>query len=511
MQIKSPSMNFEPHAPHIPPARYALAVFLLIFAAVVLLVPQAWGIKPASDDFPIINEVHRGNQQGVTVFFTHSATGQNYRPFKSLTLWAFGNLPGLPTYAWIRAAHLSAFLALGLITLLWVRTMQLGWPGTIAAGLIIFCHPTLPQAWGSIDGVDSLASTTFLWLGAWCAWRWRARLSGATALVLLCFQLAVGFKEYAFAMAPLSALVALCFAPPSRRWLSAIVLGGAVSIAILVMIIIRHYVVPLSNVGTQRGFEYILLTPRQIAQNFAVLGTGLLFFGNSIWVYVHQSARVLALVAVFVLVSASVIAGGVILRLRQNALPGAAQISMRRWVAFLLLSFVAASFPVWIMFHVSEMYLPPMIVPLALLGGIASDGYRRARKMVTVPIFVIALVGLVSSLWTIRIKIAGLRDVGDRAAAQIEQILSFLPPDAHDKRIAILFDSSQLPPRRTYAVYRMGDEVLLVHEIVLEWPRSGKNLKLTSKTDELLANPQDYDLILRWDAPSQRFIKVSPN
>ena len=52
------------------------------------------------------------------------------------------------------------------------------------------------------------------------------------------------------------------------------------------------------------------------------------------------------------------------------------------------------------------------------------------------------------------------------------------------------------------------DEVLLVHEIVLEWPRPGSNRKLTSKTDEPIANPQEYDLILRWDAPSRHFVTL---
>src|SRR5207248_4449036 len=138
------------------------------------------------------------------------------------------------------------------------------------------------------------------------------------------------------------------------------------------------------------------------------------------------------------------------------------------------------------------------------LCGLVADGYQKKRRPVPLFAGAILLAALCSSIWTIRIKIAGLRDVGDRAAAQIQQIISFLPPDAHDKRIAILFDSAQLPPRRTYAVYRMGDEVLLVHESVLDWPRPGSNLKLKSLTDQPLSDPQNYDLILRWDAPRRQ-------
>jgi hypothetical protein len=156
------------------------------------------------------------------------------------------------------------------------------------------------------------------------------------------------------------------------------------------------------------------------------------------------------------------------------------------------------------------MYLPPIVMPLALLAGMAADGYRRStNRTLQIAATSVLLAIVIGSMITIRSKVAGLRDVGHRAADQIAQILSFLPADAHDKRIAILFDSSQLPPRRTYAVYRMGDEILLVHEIALEWPRPGKNLRLTSKTDEPLADPQAYDLILRWDAKAQHFERIS--
>ena len=53
--------------------------------------------------------------------------------------------------------------------------------------------------------------------------------------------------------------------------------------------------------------------------------------------------------------------------------------------------------------------------------------------------------------------------------------------------------------------FQDGDEVLLVHESVLDWPCPGRNLKLKSLTDQPLVDPQNYDLILRWDARRQRF------
>jgi hypothetical protein len=415
-------------------------------------------------------------------------------------------LSGFSVYTWIRLLHLLGLLALGLVALLWVRTLRLALAGTIAVAAVILFHPALPQAWGSIDGMDSLYSTALLWLGAWCAYRFRDCLDRQLPLVLMLFVLAVGFKEYAFAMAPLCAWVAICFSP-RRRFLRAAIVGGAVCLAIVAILIIRQYVVPLSDVGTHRGFEYILLTPRQILLNFAILATGALFFGNSIFVYVHQSPAIFAMVALAVLLAGAVIAIGLLRYARQDRLDVPREREPARWIIFLLGSLLAGTFPIWIMFHVSEMYLPPIILPLALLCGLSADGYRQATTKARAVVALLAIVALISSLLTIRVKIDGLHDVGDRAAEQIRQILSYLPPDASDKKIAILFDTASLPARRTYAVYRMGDEVLLVHAGVLEWPRPEKNLRLTSLTNEPLPNPEQYDLILHWNNQARRFEK----
>src|SRR4029079_8514614 len=119
-----------------------------------------------------------------------------------------------------------------------------------------------------------------------------------------------------------------------------------------------------------RGFEYILLTPRQILLNFAILATGALFFGNSIFVYVHQSPAIFAMVALAVLLAGAVIAIGLLRYARQDRLDVPREREPARWIIFLLGSLLAGTFPIWIMFHVSEMYLPPIILPLALLCGL---------------------------------------------------------------------------------------------------------------------------------------------
>ena len=222
---------------------------------------------------------------------------------------------------------------------------------------------------------------------------------------------------------------------------------------------------------------------------------GLLFFGNSVWVFLRNDAIALAATGAAVLVAATIIIVG--LR-RAHA--------SRRWVVFLLASVVLSSFPASIMTHVSEMYLPPMIVPLALLCGLAAAGWARsgrAPRMFATVTFVLAMI---SSIWTIMIKVHDLRLLGERAEKQLRQVLDFVPLDAQDVRIMLLFDESVLPPRRTYSVYLMGDENLLVHEVCPEWLRPERNITLQSRV--IGRDSYDltlYDLALTWDAQTQSF------
>ena len=111
------------------------------------------------------------------------------------------------------------------------------------------------------------------------------------------------------------------------------------------------------------------------------------------------------------------------------------------------------------------------------------------------------------SIVTIRHKIAGLVEVGERADAQLKQVLTFVPPNAQNKRIMLLFERDELPPRRTYSVFRMGDEILLVHEPTLEWYRPGHRHVLQSIVvdDPATFDRTGWDVVLMWDAKTQRF------
>jgi hypothetical protein len=271
----------------------------------------------------------------------------------------------------------------------------------------------------------------------------------------------------------------------------------------VIEIVVRHFVI---RGGLEGGAKMLDFSPRQLAENVALFASGLLFFGNTIWVFAHQSSGVLAMVGGACLAATALIAIGLVRRARLEPAPS-------RWIWFFVVGLIIAAFPTILLYHVSEMYVPPMILPFAMLGGIAVDGLASTRAG-RGALFVIAPVALMSSVLTIRGKVDGLVDVGLRAEAQLRQVLSFIPPDTRDRRILLLFDERELPPRRTYSVFRMGDEILLVHELTPDWYRPGDDLKLQSFAvpDPAAAAKSDlangYDYVLLWDAAAQRFTRL---
>ena len=493
---------------HQPRLSHILLIILPLFAAQISLYHASFSVKPASDDFPVVHEILRGNTQGPGVFFRESMSNMHHRPFKSLAIWWFGRLSDTHREFWIRVLHFSGMALYLFVMSLWLSRMRLSMPAVITAAIMLLFHPALPQALSSIDGVDSLMSSALVWLGAWFAFVYRDRLGIAVPATLVCFLLAAGWKEYSFATVPLATWTLLCFSPPKARWLRAAVMFVCTCVVFALILVVRQRAMP-GGYGAVKGSTYLSLSPRQWVENAALMCTGLLFFGNSVWVFVHQSLAVFAIVGASVFIAALVIAVGIFHRLRTDADPkpndGAA-----RWIVFLLVSFIASTFPANVMFHVSEMYLVPAMLPMALLCGMSADGWLRIRAPLRFVAWVIAIVALLSSAWTVHQKVAGLVDVGDRADRQIQQVLSLLPPDAHDLKIALLFDLDRLPPRRTYAVYRMGDEILLVHPMVFDWIVPQRHLTLAAfPTSNPDYHADQYDITFIWDPQSESFKNIS--
>jgi hypothetical protein len=476
-----------------PPLSKILLIAGVIFIAQIACYYRSFGIKPASDDFPVVNEIVRGQREGPGAFFRQSFTRMHHRPFKSLGIWAAATIAPHHREFAIRVLHFSAMSGYAIVLALWIARLRLtGFGSAVACALVMF-HPALPQALGSVDGVDSIASSALIWLGAWFVLVWREHLIRALIAASVCFILAAGWKEYSFALVPLAVWTCLCFSTRAR-WRNSIILGIGLCIVLAAILAVRQRAMP-GGYGAIKGGSYVSHNPVQWIKNIVTLGLGLLFFGDSIWVYLHQTATVLGMVALSVLIAFATIVIGLFKR-------GASL----KWIAFLTGSFVAAGLPAIVIFHVSEMYLPPFLIPLALLCGLSAEGWKRASTAMRTIVGGLALVALFSSIWAIHVKIEGLRDVGNRAERQLRQILTLLPPDAHDLKIALLFDPHELSPLRTFAVYRMGDDMLLVHPVCFNWLVPDRHIEMASFwiTDQDY-HPADYDVRLRWDCKQQAF------
>lgn len=479
--------------------RFALAVFCLAIITQWLVYSQSFAVKPASDDWPIVNEIHRGNLHGVGVFFTDSVIQIGYRPLKSLAIWWFGNLDPNHRVAWIRALHLLGGMLFALSGMLWLRELPIRPTAFVAGMLLVTLHPVLPQCLASIDGIDTLASSALLWLGAWCLYRFRGRTVPALVTSLICFFVGVGFKENLFALAPLGLVIAWFFWPGAQRKRDLAIIAMTYLAAGASMILVRRLVI---RTGLESGFEMIRFAPLVLLKNAATFATGLLFFGNSIWVFEHQSPAVLAIVGASCLVALSLIMGGLWLRIRS-----ADANETMRWTLFFVIGIAAASFPTILLYHVSEMYVPPMAIPFAMLCALAIDGWlRRAAQPVKGIVFFVCGVALATSILTIRDKVAGLVRVGERADVQFNAMLEHIPPGTTNKKILLLFRPSDQAPGATYSVFKIADANLLVHAITPEYYRPGDNLRMDAR---VVDDPQNvdhtgWDYVMVWDARAAR-------
>jgi hypothetical protein len=86
-------------------------------------------------------------------------------------------------------------------------------------------------------------------------------------------------------------------------------------------------------------------------------------------------------------------------------------------------------------------------------------------------------------------------------------MISFLPPGASNRRIALVFLVGQLDRERTYSVYKMDYDVTAFDPIALDWLRPGMKLRTTiflvKRVED--ASVSGYDLYLLWDTDTRRF------
>ena len=237
----------------------------------------------------------------------------NYRPLQSLTMWAFGHISRAHLYFWIRVMHFIGMEAYATALFLWLAKMPIGRFGVVIAAAVFFLHPTFPAPLASIDGLASLYSSAALWLGALAVMKFPNSLLGLI-LVILAFVVGAGYKEYILGLGPLASLTAVMFVR-HRRWRWVLQVGTTLTIALVGLLVVRHFTIPPGL----SGVPYVCLQPKQWLVNAAILGTGLLFFGDSVWVFFHQTHAVLAAVAGSMVLISLVLARGILLRVRRDS------------------------------------------------------------------------------------------------------------------------------------------------------------------------------------------------
>ena len=491
--------------------RFVVLVLFLAILAQWLVYRNAFHVKPSGDDWTTWGEVLRGDRYGWQVHFLEG--GFRYRPLKGLLIWWFTKIDRQDPWPWIRVLHMIAAAGFAGAGALWLRELRVGRAGVVAGMLALTLHPGLAIAVASFDMVDTTACAALLWLGAWFIFHFRGRLAIALAGAIACLFVGIGFREYVFALAPLGALIALLFWPtPVRRArLNAGIIGGALLLAGLIAFQIRRIVV---TSGLQQGYSMLRFSPVQITVNFATLTAGLVFLGDPVWVYLHQSPAVLAMVGLACAAFVGLFAAGLWQRARAETAPedsAPREFSTARWVAFLLPAVAIASLPSTLLFHVSEAYLPPMLLPTALLVALAADGYaRRARGILRAAALTLGVLALASSLIVTDRKVDGIADAGERADAQMRQVRALVPSDIVDPKVLLLYKQSDLPPRSTFSVYRLGDDILLMRPIVEELYRPGDGMIIQGQHVDESGNvdTRGFDVVLMWDAKSKSFSRV---
>lgn len=500
------------NAQHPPlPWRFLLTLFGVIFALQLITYTRAFSVKPAGDDFgPPLFDYFVGNEQGPFSFYLKSYHGFSYRPTQALLAWAAVSMNPADPIAWL---HSLNFVGMGIIliaAMLWIREFPLSRAGATVVALVLCFHPTLVTPLGSLDGFATPWVSGLIWLGTWCVHHFRERLWLGLGLASLVFALAVGLKEFAFAMAPLAG-VAMLFFRRRRRLPATLLAGGWIALLAGVYMLIRHAALPPAELRPNVDSR-ILQSFRDLGENLAAYAGGLFFTGNSVWVFVNQSPMILLLTGIWILICSGVIAWGVALRWRSTQCSAQANGSLRTWIAFFLVSLPAASFPASVTNHISEMYVTPIIFPLAMLAGIAADGFRTRGIVTRAAVAALSLLLLGGAILSIQFKLALLQQVGDKADVVLQAALAHIPAGEKNVRAALLFRKSDDPPRPRYSVYRMSNAELL-QEISADWVRRGDQIYLelveVSSADDFTRRAE-YDLTLLWNDAARRFERL-PN
>lgn len=502
--------------PHAWDWRFAALVVFALTLLLVVVYHQSFRVLPAGDDFSAMAEIQRGNEVGWVKFFTERVEIKNYRPLQNLVTWAMADAFPAHRAPAIKVLNFASMAVMIGVTLLWARALRLTRGAAVIAAIVAAFHPGMAGTINGLDTFSSILAPVLMWLAAWCVYRFRDRLGLALLSSLPVFIIAIGFKEYAFGLAPLGGLIIWWFG--GNKALGRAILYGVVTSAVVAANLwVRRYTMP-----ADADVTHVMppLTLKYIPQNLVIFAAGVMVPINSAWVYLTRTPVALGLAGGTALLCGAWLLAGLWPYLQGRMPPGGAvagspaaalprEYSSRWWAGFLVVSVLPASFPSHVLPDVSEIYLAGLVIPAALLAGLAWEGFTLwsaeypRRKLAA---GAAAILWLAAAVVTDVLKTARVVDTGERADRMLRQVLAVAPADKVGARVALLFPEP-LTVRKTYSVFAMSDDVPLVNPKATDWLAPERQVRTQrffgAAAQEFAA--QGFDAVLVWDQHADTF------
>lgn len=473
---------------------FGVAVLVAVLQGVVF--SGLFRVQPSCDDLNdggVLCEYVRGVQQGVGHLFTESAHPVNYRPLQSLFAWASGVLFQPDPLRGIHWLHfVSAWFYL-LVGMLWARKAGLGLVGLFVTGLVVAIHPVLGIMIASVDGFSSLLAPALAWLA--CAAVWERRDARSLCFAGACLLLGFGVKEYALSGVVLIPWAVFC-REREKKWARAVRAGLLTGSLLVVWMLIRSLTIAAN--GTQT-FERISLSPVTIGRNLAQFVGSLLFWGNTVTFFTERTPSQWFLFLAGALATLSLIG----FHWSRQKFTGWRSPPMS---LFLTGACFLASLPLVLGDHVSEMYVANMLLPLAVLVGLACQDLWREQRTRWIAGLVVG--GMVLCGWRVgHDKTADLIRMGERTRLQVIQCVEEMDRAPDARRVRLLFREEQLRRQKIYSVFRIRDDAL-IGSYALNWyaPQHRRKVPISlgvlrvGSPVPVASGPEERILI--WDVPS---------
>lgn len=500
-----------------PPSFWQLSLILLAMLAAqgLTIYRDAFFIKPIGDDFELVDEIRRGEQDGPLSLYTRSLANNFYRPSKSFVIWWAGRGPEEGRAFRIRLAHFILTAPYLTALALWIRFFRLRWLPAMVGAAVFLLHPGLVATLSSIDGCGGMMASGLIWIGAWSLAVGERQPRLALLCACLCFAFGLTWKEYVFALVPLAAWTTFVFRE-QRRWTAALQASGVILALFLLHLPLRRWAMPASSDATAAMISH---SPAQWLGNAILAGGGLMFLGDTVWLFLNRGLRAYCIAGTAIAAVCGWLAIGLKWAVRTAGIIHAGDRangkarwqhnSVSRAISFLVLGLGIATFPAILHHkHFAEKYLCPLLLPFALLCAIAFDGWWKSRaRAIGITAVLVACVASASA--DLR-KNSDMRAAGLFAETQCLQLLRMFETATGPHRVFLAFLQKDVAKQPKYSIYRFSDDSYVMPPKPFSWWRPETRLSIDSHVVRDLSeiDLSKHELVARWDVDTQRFVRM---